>query len=61
MKIYMDPHETAIINLEEVKKVTKCVNTITLWFKDGTFKTFEYADYKQRDDELRVIFHEMHD
>ena len=61
MKIYMDPHENKIINLEEVKKVTKCVNTITLWFKDGTFEIFEYADYKQRDDELRVIYHEMHD
>lgn len=62
MKIYMDPKETAIVNLEEVKEVTKSgTRSLTLWFKEGGFREFDFANKEQRDDELRVIFHEMHD
>lgn len=62
MKIYMDPKEYVIINLEEVKQITKYgAKSLSIEFKDGCLKSIDYMDGKQRDDELRVIFHEMHD
>jgi hypothetical protein len=62
MKIYMDPKETAIVNLEEVKEVLKSgTRSLTVWFKEGGFRSFDFADKEQRDNELRIIFHEMHD
>lgn len=62
MKIYMDPKETAIINLEEVKQIAKYgVKSLSIEFKDGSLKSIDYMNEKQRDDELRLIFHEMHD
>ena len=61
MKVYMDPKETAIINLEEVKRVSKSgTKSLNIWFKDNDLKSFDFADKEQRDNELRLIFHEMH-
>jgi hypothetical protein len=58
----MDPKETAIVNLEEVKEVLKSgTRSLTVWFKEGGFRSFDFADKEQRDNELRIIFHEMHD
>jgi len=62
MKIYMDPKETTIINLAEVKRISKYdTKSLMIWFKDGDFKEIGFLNREQRDDELRVIFHEMHD
>ena len=60
MKIYMDPKEYIIINLEEVKQVTKYGATgISIEFKDGCLKAFDLLTEYERDQEFRVIYHEM--